>query len=229
MNQDDLVLVINVLNPASEELKCMTLNKHEVIWNSQTVNHTNNLGNMLAIKCSYKEASAFSNLLKISLIYAKCVWKYWTSLLSLKFLNIYLQAPIDTSVDYKGCHMSLKILWQMIELEDALHWLSTLGGAFSNLGENNVNFALKAGTNAMKQLMVAMKCDDHSVVAKCWLFVGQSLLQQERFTESSKILKSVWRACHSPPLNNLNSTNKLINMTKGIWARLQHEIKKHKR
>ncbi len=24
-----------------------------------------------------------------------------------------------------------------IELEDALHWLSTLGGAFSNLGEHN--------------------------------------------------------------------------------------------
>jgi hypothetical protein len=30
-----------------------------------------------------------------------------------------------------------QVLWMYIELEDALHWLSTLGGAFSNLGEHN--------------------------------------------------------------------------------------------
>jgi hypothetical protein len=31
-------------------------------------------------------------------------------------------------------------LWEAIEREDAIHWLSTLGGAFSNLGEHNVAF-----------------------------------------------------------------------------------------
>jgi hypothetical protein len=30
-----------------------------------------------------------------------------------------------------------QVLWMYIELEDALHWLSTLGGAFSNLGEHS--------------------------------------------------------------------------------------------
>ena len=29
------------------------------------------------------------------------------------------------------------MLWEYIELDDALHWLSTLGGAFSNLGEHS--------------------------------------------------------------------------------------------
>ena len=31
-------------------------------------------------------------------------------------------------------------LWEAIELEDALHWLSTLGGAYSNLGEHSEEF-----------------------------------------------------------------------------------------
>jgi hypothetical protein len=31
-------------------------------------------------------------------------------------------------------------LWEQIELEDALHWLSTLGGAYSNLGERSLDF-----------------------------------------------------------------------------------------
>ena len=31
----------------------------------------------------------------------------------------------------------MQVIWEYIELEDALHWLSTLGGAFSNLGEHH--------------------------------------------------------------------------------------------
>ena len=38
------------------------------------------------------------------------------------------------------CDLVSSKLWEAIEREDALHWLSTLGGAFSNLGENNLEF-----------------------------------------------------------------------------------------
>ena len=38
------------------------------------------------------------------------------------------------------CDIVHRKLWESIEREDALHWLSTLGGAFSNLGEHNVTF-----------------------------------------------------------------------------------------
>ena len=34
----------------------------------------------------------------------------------------------------------LKLLWQEIEMEDAMHWLSTMGGAYSNLGEHSSSF-----------------------------------------------------------------------------------------
>ena len=38
------------------------------------------------------------------------------------------------------CDLIQKKLWNQIELEDALHWLSTLGGAYSNLGDHSNEF-----------------------------------------------------------------------------------------
>ncbi len=38
------------------------------------------------------------------------------------------------------CQMCSCLLWRQVELEDALHWLSTLGGAYSNLGEHSTTF-----------------------------------------------------------------------------------------
>ena len=36
--------------------------------------------------------------------------------------------------------LALRSLEERIELEDAMHWLSTLGGAYSNLGEHSLAF-----------------------------------------------------------------------------------------
>merc|ERR1712106_669865 len=55
---------------------------------------------------------------------------------------------------------------------------------------------------------------------KCWLFKGQSLLQQGQF---SKAMRMVRKVCHMPPLALLSCTIKLLNMCKGVWARLRHE------
>ena len=52
------------------------------------------------------------------------------------------------------------------EQDDALHWLSTLGGAFSNLGEHSQQFARRAGANAFKQMLVAADSGDMTVVAR---------------------------------------------------------------
>jgi len=141
-------------------------------------------------------------------------------------LTVNLTNDTTTYLDYTGANIAKIVIMEMIELEDALHWLSTLGGAFSNLGEHNPQFAMKAGTNAMKQLMVAMKSGDKTVVVKCWLFMGQSLLQQGQFCEAARMLRMVWRICHVPPLSLLTSTSKLLNMCRGIWARLKHERQK---
>merc|ERR1712096_499748 len=75
----------------------------------------------------------------------------------------------------------------------------------------------------MKQLMVAMRCGDQTVVSRCWLFIGQSLLHQGQFGQAARVVRFVWRCCHQPPLALLSYTTKLLNMCRGVWARLRHE------
>ena len=59
-----------------------------------------------------------------------------------------LQASLR--LDNRGSSLASAILWRAIEQEDALHWLSTLGGAFSNLGEVSQDFAQVIFTSPSK-------------------------------------------------------------------------------
>ena len=81
----------------------------------------------------------------------------------------------------------------------------------------------------MKQLAVVGRDGDVTMAMKCWLFIGQSLVQQGRFKTARRILRSVWSECHKPQVAALASTPKLVNMCQGIWNRLVHEQKQVKR
>jgi adenylate cyclase class IV len=140
-------------------------------------------------------------------------------------LNLHMFESKD-KLDSLGNKMSSILLWEFIELEDALHWLSTLGGAFSNLGEHDQAFAKRAGENAQKQLIVATKFGDPMVVAKCWLFVAMSLMQQKIFYNAKIIVRNVYAHCRHKSMKNLVGTGKLVVMCRGIWARLCYEASK---
>ena len=144
--------------------------------------------------------------------------------------NIILNIKMTESkykLDSRGNDMNSILLWEYIELEDALHWLSTLGGAFSNLGEHDKIFAKRAGENAAKQLIVAQKFGDKQVIAKCWLFVAMSLMQQEYYENAQKIVRHVYAHCRDKSMKNLAGTGKLVAMCRGIWARLKYEANKN--
>lgn len=57
-----------------------------------------------------------------------------------RFFTIHVQEDIKQEVDYKSCRIVFQKLWEQVELEDALHWMSTLGGAYSNLGDHSYVF-----------------------------------------------------------------------------------------
>ena len=102
--------------------------------------------------------------------------------------------PAQVSLDYKSCSLVSEQLWQEIESEDALNWLSTLGGAYSNLGEHSQEFAVRACENAYKQMIIALKSQPSpSTVLKCWLFVAMSLMQRGSLKESRKVIQSVYQ------------------------------------
>lgn len=143
-------------------------------------------------------------------------------------MKIKLNKPVVRIIDYEGCYRANQILWEYIELDDALHWLSTLGGAFSNLGEHNQEFAMKAGENALKQLAVAQRFGDKTVIAKCWLFVAMSCMQQRDFYKARWIIRNIYKQTKAPGMKDLLGTSKIVTICRGIWARLIYEINKHK-
>ncbi len=54
----------------------------------------------------------------------------------------------------------------------------------------SIEQALKAGTNAMHQMAVALRySDDPAVIAKCWLFVAMSQMQQGRLARANTIIR----------------------------------------
>ena len=55
-------------------------------------------------------------------------------------LRIILDQPVKNEIDYKSCNMAFFKVWDQVEMEDALHWMSTLGGAYSNLGDHSIDF-----------------------------------------------------------------------------------------
>ena len=176
----------------------------------------------IVIKLDPLATKIFFNLVDSSQSYKECVAGYWSGC-NISRLLIDPRLERLEFLDYIGCHMTSTLLWRVIEQDDALHWLSTLGGAFSNLGEKDQQFAMRAGTNAFKQLLVGSSCGDLTVVAKCQLFIGHSELQLGQLRSAARRVRSVWRLCHSPPLSNIAATDKLVTMCRGVWSRIKYE------
>lgn len=85
---------------------------------------------------------------------------------------------------------------------------------------------MKAGRNAGKQMLVGLSSGDASLVARCQLFMAHSQIQLGHLQSAGRMVKAVWRFCHSPAIVNLAISSKLANMCQGIWARLKFERKR---
>ncbi|CAG2163086.1 unnamed protein product [Oppiella nova] len=74
-------------------------------------------------------------------------------------------------------------------VEESFSWLSTLGGAYSSLGEYDITFAIKAGQISKSQLLLASITGDPNIVAKCGVFMAYSLCQQHRQPEAIQLIR----------------------------------------
>jgi len=150
--------------------------------------------------------------------------------INLSNMKVKLVMPEKCEIGYNSQSLALQTLWERIELEDAMHWLSTLGGAYSNLGEHSMTFAHRACDNAIRQMKIALKSDDPFVIYRCWLYIAMSLMQQGKLSKSRKIIETVYR--NFSTLNKMNrrtEDEKILKMCLGIWARLMHVWNSRKR
>lgn len=105
------------------------------------------------------------------------------------------------------------------ELDHALSWLSTLGGAFSALGDYFSNCALIAGKISVHQLQLALRLNDPNIVTRCRLYFSLSLIQRKYFKFAKRIIHEEYVKAKSDVVVD----ERLVRMCKGIWAKLQYE------
>ncbi|XP_047344802.1 uncharacterized protein LOC124947125 isoform X2 [Vespa velutina] len=110
---------------------------------------------------------------------------------------IKLRTPKKQFLDYKWNERITKIILETRELDYAMSWLSTLGGAFSALGEEFQHCAQMAGKISVKQFQLALHLGNPLLVARCKLYAALSLIQQDHFLKG--LLPSLSKSTHWIP------------------------------
>jgi hypothetical protein len=115
------------------------------------------------------------------------------------------------------------------ELEFTMAWLSTLGGAFSSLGDYYVQCAETAGKISCRQMKIALRLGDPITVSRCKVYLAISCLQRGYTVLARRIVRAQYKFATSLPENQRDS--RLVNMCLGVWARLQYmrHLKRTKR
>lgn len=131
--------------------------------------------------------------------------------------------PRKHIIDFSWNERLERLVVQRRELENAMSWLSTLGGAFSALGEEFKHCAQIAGRISVKQFSIALNLGDPMTVARCKLYLALSLVQRGHLVPARRIIEQQYYLAQSAPVLD----TQLISMCLGIWAKLKYEH--HKR
>lgn len=127
-----------------------------------------------------------------------------------------LRTPKKQFLDYKWNKRITQMVLERREVEHAMSWLSTLGGAFSALGEEFHYCAEMAGKISMKQFKLALRLEDPLLVARCKLYAALSLIQRGNLKLPKNIIKDIYQFSLS------QKDIRLQKMCQGIWAKLKY-------
>ncbi|XP_053984643.1 uncharacterized protein F58A4.6 [Hylaeus volcanicus] len=162
----------------------------------------------------YRKA-AFNKLLQY------LMYKY-SDKLNLNVILMKLRTPKKQFLDYKWNERITQMALERREINHAMSWLSTLGGAFSALGDEFHYCAEVAGKISIRQFQLALRLGDPLLVARCKLYSALSLIQQGDLDVSKKLIINIYK--FSLKQNDV----RLQNMCQGIWAKLKYCYKLQK-
>ncbi|BES98584.1 Hypothetical protein NTJ_11400 [Nesidiocoris tenuis] len=110
------------------------------------------------------------------------------------------------------------------ELDCAMAFFSTLGGAFSALGDSQVDCAVIAGKISAQQFRLAMRLGDPFLQSRCRLYMALSLIQLKKFKLAKRLVLNEYRFAKS----NAIQDSRLVSMCLGIWAKLRYDSSRWK-
>ncbi|KAK3927070.1 hypothetical protein KUF71_015376 [Frankliniella fusca] len=170
--------------------------------------------------------SYFIYILRHSNSYRQRVVSYWfkkAENLVPRTKNVSLKITLNYSaqqiIDHMWCERISHLVMERAELDNAMSWLSTLGGAYSALGDHFSHCADMAGRISLQQFQLALRLGDPSTVARCKLYIALSLIQKNKFKLARKIIETQYHLC----LNSTSPDIRLLRMCKGIWSKLRYE------
>ncbi|KAK9876375.1 hypothetical protein WA026_012686 [Henosepilachna vigintioctopunctata] len=162
----------------------------------------------------------FLKELKISETYRNSFIRNMQNILECGYcLEIKLQSTSLDLIDYCWNERVNEMVREKSELDHVFSWLSTLGGAFSALGDYMTKYAETAGKISINQFKVAARLGNPQIISRCKLYFALSLIQIKKFKVAKKIIHKVYKN----ELNSIVIDVKLLRMCKGIWAKLQYE------
>lgn len=174
--------------------------------------------------CNAYVASAYVITLMISQTYRRAAFNKLLEYLmyqlqdktSTGVILMKLRTPKKQILDYNWSNRMTQMVLERREVEHAMSWLSTLGGAFSALGEEFQHCAEMAGKISMKQFKLALRLGDPLLVARCKLYAALSLIQRDKLKVPKNIIKNVYQF-------SINQNDiRLQKMCQGIWAKLKY-------
>lgn len=136
-------------------------------------------------------------------------------------LVVQLEWPTNLPVFKAWSWRIMLLVLKKQSLEETMIWLSTLGGAYSAMGNYYIRYAEIAGKISVQQLQVALQMGDPISIAKCRIYIAVSLMQRGRLKDAKKITRSQWL------VGKRSGDNQLKRMCLGVWSRLSHLIKKN--
>ncbi|XP_065092671.1 uncharacterized protein F58A4.6 [Ochlerotatus camptorhynchus] len=134
-------------------------------------------------------------------------------------LVIKIHPPAKEPLDYAWGERANRMIWERIELDEMMSWLSTLGGAFSALGDYKLACADIAGRISVQQMKLAVRLGEPSVIARCRLYMAIAMIQKYDFAGSKQIVKRIYRK----EKRQTEPDTRLVNMCLGIWSKLSYE------
>lgn len=111
------------------------------------------------------------------------------------------------------------LIWEQLEIDHMMSWLSTLGGAFSALGDYYDDRADIAGKISMQQMKLSFRLGDPGVISRCLLYLSISLIQKHKFRLAQRIIISQFAFAKQ------TDDSRLQKMCLGIWSKLQYTHK----
>lgn len=132
--------------------------------------------------------------------YRKLVWENLSKLYSTddNQLNLLIKCWLQDNppnpiryqnIDTDWCQRIQYFVTLRMDLEESSSWLSTLGGAYSSLGDKNQQFAYEAERISWKQMKLSLIFGDPNLVCRCLIYLCHSWCQQKKRRQAIRLIR----------------------------------------